>query len=259
MCDFIERSHGDVLVLTLSRPEKRNALTHDMKAALLAAVEREAASPRHRAVLLTGAGGAFCSGADATPAEILARRETIEAELKEQINRIIVALRALPVPVVAALPGSAAGAGVGLALAADLMVVSPSARLHIAFAEIGAVPDAGTIVHLARRVGTTRTAALAFLGGVVTADQAIAWGLAAKQLPEDGFVDEAIAFAHRLARGPTQAFVRIKRLIAAAEQLDLAALLDLEARLQGEAFATADFEEGVRARAEKRLPIFTGA
>ena len=258
MPQLLESRRGDVLVLTLNRPEKRNALTAEMRSALLAVLERETAAPSARALLVRGAGGAFCAGADATPDTILARRTTIEAELKAGMNRIVSLIAALSYPVVAAVQGPAAGAGTGLALAGDLMVAAPSARLHMAFTKIGAVPDAGTVFALTHKLGVSRAASLVLLGEVIEAEQALEWGLAAKLLSETDFEDEAYAFAAHLAAGPTRALGLTKRLVVSARSGDLGAHLALEARLQAEAFASPDFDEGVRARAEKRTPKFSG-
>jgi len=166
MSDLLHINEGGVLTITLNRPALRNALSPEMKTDLLALMELEAAHPTCRAVLLRGAGGAFCSGADARPEEILARRGTIESELKTGMNRIVSLMAALPVPVVAAIQGPAAGAGVGLALAADLLLVAPSARMHLGFTRIGAVPDAGVTAKLAAKLGAARAATLTLLGEV---------------------------------------------------------------------------------------------
>ena len=258
MSALLESQHGDVLMLTLNRPAARNALTAEMKAELIAVLERESQKPDHRALLIKGAGGAFCSGADARPDEILSRRGTIAAEIKSGMNRIVTLMAGLPYPVVAAVQGPAAGAGTGLALAADLMVVARSARLHVNFTKIGALPDAGTVAELTHRVGTARASSLALLGGVIEAHQAMEWGLATKLLSEDKFEDKALAFVAEIAAGPTRALGLTKRLLASARLNSMAAHLALEADLQAEAFASLDFEEGVRARAEKRTPRFTG-
>lgn len=258
MSAVLESRHGDVLVVTLNRPEVRNALTADMKAQLVAILERETEAPGHRALLIKGAGNAFCSGADARPDEILSRRATIAAEIKAGMNRIVSLMAGLPYPVVASVQGPAAGAGTGLALAADLMAVAPSARLHVNFCKIGALPDAGTVAELTHRLGASRATSLALLGGVIEAEQAMEWGLAARLLSEDWFEDEALAFAGELAAGPTRALGLTKRLLVSARSNPMPAHLDLEADLQAEAFASPDFEEGVRARVEKRAPRFKG-
>ena len=258
MSALLESRQGDVLVVTLNRPETRNALTPEMKADLLAILERETHTPDHRALLIRGAGAAFCSGADARPDDILARRQTIASEIKSGMNRIVSLMAGLSYPVLAAVQGPAAGAGVGLALAADLMVVTPSARLHVSFTKIGALPDAGTVAELNHSIGVSRTASLALLGGVIEAQQAMDWGLAAKLLSEDSFEAESQAFAAELAAGPTRALGLTKRLLASARSDAMETHLTLEADLQAEAFASPDFEEGVRARAEKRPPRFGG-
>lgn len=256
--EILETRVGDVLVLTLNRPAFRNALTQEMKASLLAILERENAAPSARALLLKGAGAAFCSGADVRPDEILARRATIGEEIRAGMNRIVTLLAALPYPVVAAVRGPAAGAGTGLALAADLLLVSPSARLHVGFTKIGAVPDAGTSSALVHKLGASRAASLTLLGGAIEAEQAVAWGLATQLLSEEAFEDETLDFVARLAAGPTLALGLTKKLLASAQGLSAKAQLEQEAELQAEAFATADFEEGVRALAQKRAPNFTG-
>lgn len=255
---LIKTSRDSVLVLTLNRPERRNALSAEMKAGIVATLEGEAAAPRHRALLLKGAGGAFCSGADARPDDLLARRDRIADEIRSGVNRIVTLLAALPYPVVAAVQGPAAGAGIGLALAADVLLVAPSARLHVNFCRIGAVPDAGTIYQLTHRLGTARAAALAMLGGVIGAKEALDWGLAAAGVTDENFDADAHRAAANLAAGPTRALGLTKKLLASARESALKPHLEFEAVCQAEAFVAADFEEGVRARAEKRVPRFTG-
>lgn len=260
MADVLENRHGDVLTLELNRPHLRNALSPDMKARLRSILERESTKPSCRALLIRGVGGAFCSGADARSDEILKRRASIEEELMAGMNRIVSLIKALPVPVIAAVQGPAAGAGVGLALAADIVLVAPSARFHLSFTKIGAVPDAGVTTLLTGKLGAARAAALCLLAEVMTADQALDWGLAARLLDEETFDAEALGVAAQLASGPTRALGLTKKLLASASlpEGSLQGHLNLEAAAQAEAFASPDFEEGIRARVEKRAPHFTG-
>lgn len=258
MSDLLVDRDGDLLVLTLNRPEKMNAISDDIRMGLLRELNTEMVSMSARAVLITGNGRGFCSGADLDPDTILARGPSIERQLQTGMNQVVRLMRDLPIPIVAAVNGAAAGAGFALALACDIIVASPSTKFYLTFAKIAAVLDAGSSAALTHKIGTARTTALAMLGGNVDAQTAKEWGLVHEVFEDDTLMEEAVAMAKRLAAGPTVSLGLIKREILAAQTSPFEDILHLEAASQSRAFATEDFEEGVRAFAESRKPQFKG-
>lgn len=258
MPDLLSEITNHVLTITLNRPEKLNSLSPDMREGLIGLLQEQTENPSCRAVLIRGNGRGFCTGADVQPEQILKRREHIGEEVEAGINRIIRLITNLPVPVIAAVNGPAAGAGVSLALAADLMLVNRDARFHLSFARIGAVMDGGSSWFLTRTIGARRTASLALTGGNFNAEQALEWGLAYQVVDNDELFDTATTLALKLASGPTTALALIKHQIAQAETQDLDNTLTLEARCQQTAFNTDDFAEGISAHQEKRSANFCG-
>ena len=253
-CLLVAR-RGGVHVLTLNRPDRVNALTAPLHAALMAALDAAAADPACRAVLLHGAGRGFCSGQDLTEAS--AGFDVGEA-LEQRFNPLVRKLRDLPVPVVCAVHGVAAGAGANLALACDIVLAGQSAKFLQAFIRIGLIPDAGGTYVLPRLIGDARARAISMLGEPVMAAQAEAWGMIWRALPDDELMPEAERLAAHLATQPTQALAMIKRVFAASGGNTLDQQLDLERDIQREAGGTPDFHEGVRAFLEKRPAVFTG-
>ncbi len=244
-----------VLTVTLHRPESLNALNGAMRRELLAAFKAAARDDDVRAVLLTGAGRGFCSGADLRGG---ASEREFRRVITTEYNPLIRAIRGLPKPVIAAVNGVAAGAGVSLALACDLVYAADDARLVLAFSRIGLVPDSGLTRTLVRALGRHRAAALILAGDAVPAAEAASAGLVTRVVPAAELAATAHELAARLAAGPTRAMGYAKRLIEGAEQDDLAAALEAEAALQELAGRTADHAEGIAAFAEKRDPRFTG-
>ena len=246
--------------ITLDRPDKLNAVTPEMLTSLLAALDAAAAAPDCRALLLTGAGRGFCAGQELGPAvmPVPDGPPDLEALAGAFHHRVVARLRALPIPVVCAVNGVAAGAGASFALAADIVLAARSASFVIAFARIGLVPDSGASFFLPRLIGEARARALALTTEPVPAAQAESWGMIWRAVDDAALMAEAEALTARLAAGPTGAYARIKQEFAASATNDLAAQLALEARLQGEAGRSADFAEGVRAFLEKRPAAFTG-
>jgi 2-(1,2-epoxy-1,2-dihydrophenyl)acetyl-CoA isomerase len=249
---------GPVATLTLDRPEALNALTVPVKVALREALESIAGDRAVRAVILTGAGRAFCAGQD------LAEREgpdaaPLEVEVRERYNPIVRALRSMPQPVIAAVNGVAAGAGASLAFACDLRIAAEGARFVLAFGRIGLVPDSGASWFLPRLVGAARAAELALVGDPVTAEDALRIGLVSRVVPGATLLGEARAMADQVAANAPGAAALTKRLLADAWSFDLDAALDAEATAQGTAGATADHAEGLAAFREKRPPRFTGS
>ncbi len=254
MTEFVRTARdGALLSVTLDRPDVLNALTPallgELRDALQVAAENDV-----RAVLLTGAGRGFCAGADLSTLP----EGAVEAVVEAHYNPVVREIAALEKPVVAAVNGVAAGAGLSLALACDLRVLSEAAVLTTGFSGIGLALDAGMSYTLPRLVGPARALELTYTGRRVTADEALSLGLGELVLPADGFVEAATVFAARLAQGPTGSYARIKAQVAASQANTLEEQLALEARVQGEASRTADFAEGVRAFRERRPPKFVG-
>ena len=244
-----------VTTLTLNRPDALNALTAELRRELLGAVRAAGRDADVRAVVITGAGRAFCAGADLRAGS--GERE-FRRVLTGEYNPLIEAIRALPKPVVAAVNGVAAGAGVSLALAADLVVAAEDARFVPAFGRIGLVPDSGLTRTLVRAIGRHRAFEILMGERQLSAAEAHAAGLVAAVVPADRLRDASRELAERLASGPTRAVGLTKRLIADAEDASLSDSLAAEAALQDVAGRTEDHAEGVAAFAEKRDPVFRG-
>ncbi len=247
-------------VIELNRPDRLNAWNRQFGEELLAAVERARDDDAVRAVMITGAGRAFSSGAD-----LGEQREASEGELpdlserlKELYHPILVGVREMPKPVLSAVNGPAVGIGCSLALAADLIVASESSYFLLAFINIGLVPDGGSTAFVPARIGAARAKEMALLGERVPAAQALEWGLVNRVLPDDEFGDASRKLLAFLAKGPTTAYANAKRLLNRRLYPGLEAQLEAEADAQAEQGRTSDFIEGVLAFAEKRPPNFTG-
>jgi 2-(1,2-epoxy-1,2-dihydrophenyl)acetyl-CoA isomerase len=244
-------------VLTLNRPQRLNAFTDAMHRALRTAIEEAEADPACRALLLTGAGRAFCAGQDlndrlAKPGEAGVQTNTLE----EHYNPLIRKLRALPFPVVAAVNGVAAGAGANIALSCDIVLAARSARFVQAFAKIGLIPDSGGTWTLPRLVGMARARGLALTAEPLAAEQAETWGLIWKCLDDAALLPQAEAMCAGFAAAPSTGLALIKQALNASPANDLDTQLDLERDLQRQASRTTDYAEGVRAFVEKRAPNF---
>jgi 2-(1,2-epoxy-1,2-dihydrophenyl)acetyl-CoA isomerase len=246
-------------LITLNRPARLNAFDQAMHLALAQALSTCEADPSCRAVLLTGAGRGFCAGQDlADGGTDGAGVRDVGAALDTYYNPLVRKLRGLPLPVVAAVNGVAAGAGANLALACDVVIAARSASFVQAFARIGLVPDCGGTWFLPRLVGGARARALALLAEPLPAEKAEAWGLIFKAVDDADLLREAERLCAHFAQAPTIALALTKRALDAAETNTLSAQLDLERDLQRQAGATPDFAEGVRAFLEKRPAAFTG-
>jgi 2-(1,2-epoxy-1,2-dihydrophenyl)acetyl-CoA isomerase len=244
--------------ITLNRPDRLNALNAEMADALMAALDAAEADEACRAVLLTGAGRGFCAGQDLTEVAPTEAGPPDLGAVLDRYNALVRKLRAIPMPVVCAVNGVAAGAGANLALACDIVLATRSASFIQAFSRIGLVPDCGGTWVLPRLVGAARARALAILAEPLPAERAAEWGLIWQAVDDGRLIGEAQALAARLARQATIGIALTKRALDAAETNDLDAQLDLERELQVEASRTPDYAEGVRAFLEKRAPDFTG-
>jgi 2-(1,2-epoxy-1,2-dihydrophenyl)acetyl-CoA isomerase len=254
-------ARDSVAYVTLNRPDKLNALNGEMTDELRAAAAAIAAEPAVRAVLLTGAGRAFCAGADLTEGGDLidAPAETVRVSLREHMNPMIEAWYRLPQPVVVAVNGVAAGAGMSLALIGDIVIAARSAAFVQLFApKVGLMPDLGSSYFLPRLVGSARAKGLTLLGDPLPAADAERWGLIWECVESESLFERAEALVRRLAGGPTQAFHRIKHVFNRPPAPNLTEQLALEEVLQTELAHTDDFAEGVRAFRAKRAPRFSG-
>ena len=246
-----------VATITLDRPDALNALTVPLKHELLAAFERIAADPGVRAVVVTGAGRAFCAGQDLRE-RLEAEAAPLADELRLRYNPLIRAMVRLPKPIVGAINGVAAGAGASLAFACDIRLAVEGASFILAFGKVGLVPDSGATWLLPRLIGGAKAAELALTGEPLRAVDAERLGLVARIVPADALAAEAHALAVRLAAGAPRAAALTKRALAASWDATFDEQLELEADLQGEAGSTADHAEGIAAFLDRRPPRFTG-
>jgi 2-(1,2-epoxy-1,2-dihydrophenyl)acetyl-CoA isomerase len=251
---------GAVGRITLNRPESLNAWTDQFGHDLGAVIAGEAAQDTVRAVLITGAGRGFSSGADLKegfhPAED--GMPDVRHELEDVYHPIITGIRRLPKPVVAAVNGPAVGIGCSLALACDLVLAAESAFLSLAFVNIGLMPDGGSTALVPPSVGRARAFQLALLGERVPAAQALEWGLVNWVHPDEQLMEEAAALTERLAAGPTRSYAATKQALNRTLYGDLDGQLALEAKLQHALARTQDFLEGASAFVQKRPPQFRG-
>ncbi len=249
---------GGVGRLTLNRPERLNSFTVQMHAEVaeaLGRVEREGA----RALLLTGAGRGFCAGQDlADPAVAPGAGTDLGEALERRYNPLIRRLANLPIPVVCAVNGVAAGAGANIALACDIVLAARSAKFIQSFTGIGLIPDSGGTWALPRLVGQARALGLALSGAPLTAEQAEAWGMIWRCVEDDKLMAEADALVLRFAAAPTAGLAETKRLIRASAALGFDAALDAERDAQGRLGRTSDYAEGIEAFTAKRSPRFIG-
>lgn len=253
---------GPVRVLRLNRPDALNSLDETLQGVLLDALEAAAGDAGVRAVVLTGAGRAFCSGQDLNDPAVNAPADQSPADLGAVIERryrpLVLRLRSMPVPTVAAVNGVAAGAGASLALACDLVLAARSASFIQAFSRLGLVPDTGATWLLPRLVGSARALGLALLGERLTAADAAQWGLIWRMVEDADLLPEAMAVAGRLAALPLRGLVATRMAFEQASHSSLADALTQEAQWQRQLGQEDDYREGVAAFRARRPPRFTG-
>jgi 2-(1,2-epoxy-1,2-dihydrophenyl)acetyl-CoA isomerase len=251
-----------VMCVTLNRPQRLNAMSHALIAAVNDAVDRARDEAAVRCVLLTGTGRGFCAGADLAgggPGDAGADgKPDVGTAMDRLFNPMIRRIRALPKPVIAAVNGVAAGGGANLALAADIVIAARSARFDQAFVRISLIPDLGGTWFLPHNVGDARARALAMLGTSVPAEQAERMGMIWQVVDDAALLDEARGLAKRMAAGPTLSYAAIKRAMNEAGTNTLSQQLDLERDSQRDLGRSADFKEGVAAFLAKRPAQFKG-
>lgn len=263
---LLARVDGHVATLSFNRPEARNALSDDMYRGFATALPQIATDSSIRVVMLTGEGGAFCSGGDVKgmhashSGESTVRPSTEDsvARLRWLMSVVSGAIRELPQPVVAAIPGAAAGAGLSIALSADLRIASDKALLVTAFSNIGASGDFGMSWFLPRLIGESRAKELMFTSPRLSAAEALHYGIVNKVLPHDTFMQDALNYCHDMAERAPIALRYMKENINRADSTTLSAALDAESPAMIRTMSTADHKEAAAAFVEKRSPRFTG-
>jgi 2-(1,2-epoxy-1,2-dihydrophenyl)acetyl-CoA isomerase len=247
--------------LTLNRPDKLNSFNVAMHGEVRSALEQVRSDASLRVLVLTGAGRGFCAGQDLADRIVAADAPPVDLgeSMQKYYGPLVLALRALPLPVVCAVNGVAAGAGANLALACDIVIAARSASFIEPFCRLGLVPDTGGTYFLPRLVGSARAMGLTLLGEKLPAQQAADWGLIWKCVDDDRLVEETNSLARTFAAGPTRGLARTKQALYASPANTLEGQLDIERDLMRELGFSRDYREGVSAFIEKRAPVFTGA
>ena len=257
MAMVLSEMRGAVAVLTLNNAAQYNALAWDLLRELNAALDAAIADENARCILLTGAGKGFCSGAQ-FGGDTFAQGEKIADAMRDLVNPVIAKMRASPKPIVTAINGPAAGAGVGVALAGDMVIAARSAKFILSFVRLGATLDGGTSLFLQRAIGVARARVLALTGEPLSGEQAADWGLIWKCVDDSVLMEEAMTAAQKLAAGPPLSMAAIKAQFDSAWDAGLAETLEREASDQAASFRTQDLREGAAAFMEKRAPKFSG-
>jgi 2-(1,2-epoxy-1,2-dihydrophenyl)acetyl-CoA isomerase len=257
---ILYQSANGIARITLNRPERLNSFTSAMHAELRVALDEVKRDAGVRVLLLTGAGRGFCAGQDLSDRAVAPGEAPVDLgqSIESNYRPLVLTLRNLPLPVVCAVNGVAAGAGANIALACDIVIATRSASFVQAFCKIGLIPDSGGTWFLPRLVGNARALGLAMFGDKLPAEQAAAWGLIWKCIDDAEFAASVEALLQQLAQAPTRGLAAIKRALQAADGNTLEAQLDLERDLQRELGTSADYREGVAAFLAKRAPRFTG-
>jgi len=256
---LFERADG-IARITLNRPDRLNSFNAEMHTALREALALVRADASLRVLLLTGAGRGFCAGQDLADRAVAPGGAPVDlgASIESNYAPLVLALQALPLPVVCAVNGVAAGAGANIALACDIVIATRSASFIQAFCKIGLIPDSGGTYFLPRLIGSARAMGLAMLGDKLPAATAAEWGLIWQCVDDDALKSTVDALLAQLALAPTRGLAATKRALQASGTASLPAQLDLERDLQRELGFSADYREGVAAFAAKRPPVFTG-
>lgn len=256
--DLLREVHDGYAVLTLNRPDRLNAFTVDLHAALREALDELEADDDCRVIVLTGAGRGFCAGQDLSDRDpsISEERPDLGLTLETQYNPLIRRFRSMDKVVIAAVNGVAAGAGANIAFATDIVLAAKSAKFIQAFSKIGLIPDAGGTYWLTRHLGEARAKALALTAHPLSAEDAANWGLIWRVVEDEALMDEVHTLAQNLANGPSRAYALTKQAIHAASGNLLEEQLQLERKFQREAGISDDYKEGVAAFLEKRPPNY---
>jgi 2-(1,2-epoxy-1,2-dihydrophenyl)acetyl-CoA isomerase len=253
--------NNGIAVLTLNRPDKLNSFTQAMHMEVRSALVAVKTSPTARVLVITGAGRGFCAGQDLSGRAVEPGAEGVD--LGESVETwyapLVMAIKALPMPVICAVNGVAAGAGANLALACDIVLAAKSASFVEVFCKLGLIPDTGGTWHLPRLVGHARAMGMALLGEKLSAETAEQWGLIWKCVPDEALMDQAMAMATHFSTAPTKGLAYTKQAIQASYANTLAEQLKLEGLMMRELGYTADYKEGVAAFIGKRPPNFKGA
>lgn len=257
MSFILTEQKDQVMILTLNRPDKFNSFNRDMALQLQDALDKASADAGVRAILLTGAGKAFCAGQDLAEA-IDTQGPGIPRIVEEHYNPIVSKIRSIEKPIIAMVNGVAAGAGANIALSCDVVIAASSASFIQAFSKIGLIPDSGGTFFLPRLIGFQRASALMMLGDKVTAAEAQQMGMIFKTFPDESCMEEAMKTATTLSMMPTKALGLTKRLLNESLFNTHEKQLALEGKIQVEAASTYDYNEGVNAFLEKRKPVFKG-
>jgi 2-(1,2-epoxy-1,2-dihydrophenyl)acetyl-CoA isomerase len=256
----LEKQENGIATLVLNRPDRLNALNNELAAALNASLSRAAEDESIRVVVLTGAGRSFCAGGDL--AHIGKARESSEAKRLEPLLRagmqMVLTLRTMAQPVVAAINGAAAGAGMNIALAADIRIASEQATFGQNFSKVGLFPDYGGTFFLPQLVGPARAAEMFYTGEMIDARTALQLGIVSRVVSATKLEEEARALAQKIADGPPLAIRAAKQVLFASQRKELEEALEKEVQYQMKCFLSEDCREGVRAFLEKRKPVFHG-
>ena len=252
--------NNGIAVLTLNRPEKLNSFTQAMHMEVRTALVAVKTSPTARVLLITGAGRGFCAGQDLSDRAVEPGAKGVD--LGESVETwyapLVMAIKALPMPVICAVNGVAAGAGANLALACDIVLAGKSASFVEVFCKLGLIPDTGGTWHLPRLIGHARAMGMALLGEKISDEKAEQWGLIWKCVPDEALMDQAMAMAVHFSTAPTKGLAYTKQAIQASYNNTLAEQLKLEGLMMRELGYTADYKEGVAAFIGKRPPNFKG-